>query len=161
MEEPNKYTELIEPNLDLVRQLAKDGATDIEIYTSFGVSETSWLRYKKAYPELKVALCEGRKTVVAEIKRAMLKKALGYTHLETKRVMKETDDYVTITTEEHEKYYPPSEGAAAMILRNYDPEWIDRDQTSIKLRQEELKLKREIAEANNFLEGGEDQDEKV
>jgi hypothetical protein len=52
--------------------------------------------------------------------------------------------------EEYKKHQPPSETAAAMLLRNYDKEWLDRDSISTDLKQQKLELEKAIAAANNF-----------
>ena len=54
--------------------------------------------------------------------------------------------YTEITT----RYSVPSETAAAMLLRNYDSEWNDRDNISNEMRKQELELRKAIARSNNF-----------
>ena len=143
-----KYDDYVD--LERIKQLAATGMIQRDIAKSIGLSESGFYRYIKMYPEIKAAIVEGRQTVVNDIKTAMLQKALGYTYTETKTTVRKSDDSETTVTETWEKYAAPSEGAAAMLLRQYDKDYIDRDQTSIDLRKEELQLKTAVAEANNF-----------
>ena len=145
-----KYYDYVEPYLDRVREMASAGATHIEIATALGISESAFYDYLRDFPELKIAVVEGRQSVAVEIKRALLKKALGFSYTEKKKVTKIIDGEESITEEEHEKYCLPSEQAAGMLLRNIDPDFNDKDYTSVRLREEELELKRQIAESSNF-----------
>lgn len=143
-----KYDDYVD--LEQIKQLAATGMIQRDIAKSIGMSESGFYRYIKMYPEIKAAIVEGRQTVVSDIKTAMLQKALGYTYTETKTTVRKSDDGETTVTETWEKYAAPSESAAAMLLRQYDKDYIDRDQTSMDLRKQELQLKTAVAEANNF-----------
>ena len=97
------------------------------------------------------AFARGREKVVIEIKAALLKKALGFNYDEEKRVgRKDKSGENIILVEKYTRYCPPSETAAAMLLRNYDSEWRDNDSNSVAMRQQEHDLRKAIAEANNF-----------
>lgn len=81
----------------------------------------------------------------------MLKKALGYEYEEKKSVARrDKDGDNVILVEKYQRHIPPSETAAAMLLRNYDKDWLDNDQTTKGLKQQKLDLEKAIADANNF-----------
>ena len=61
---------------------------------------------------------------------------------------KDGDNVVMIET--YKKHQPPSETAAAMLLRNYDKDWQDNDSAAKRLKEQELELKKAIAKATNF-----------
>ena len=101
--------------------------------------------------ELRDAFSRGRKKIIFDIKGALLKKALGYEYQEKKQYMKKDEDGEKVTyTEFTTRHQPPSETAAAMLLRNYDPEWLDKDNISTELRKQEIELKKAIAKDNAF-----------
>ncbi len=151
MGRPSKYESDIKPHLDEIREAVKSGATDREIANAFGISVSTVYEYKKKYKEFSDAFARGRERVVFEIKAALLKKALGFEYQEEKTVGKKDKDGENIVLiEQYKRYSPPSEQAAAMLLRNYDENWRDNDNASAKIKKQETDLRKAIAEANNF-----------
>lgn len=152
MGRPSKYETHVKPYIADIKKWVAAGATDQEIATALGVALSSLSEYKKRYSELSDAFARGRTNVVLNIKAALLKKALGFNYEEKKQYIKqdaETGDktqYTEITT----KYCVPSETAAAMLLRNYDSDWNDRDSISNELRKQEFELRKAIAKSSNF-----------
>lgn len=147
----SKYDEFCAPHIDEIEKWVSAGATDEEIAAALGISLTSIYEYKKKYPKFAKAFTRGREKVVIEIKAALLKKALGFNYEEEKRVgKKDAKGENVILVEKYTRYCPPSETAAGMLLRNYDKTWMDNDQTSIDMRQQEHDLRKAIAEANNM-----------
>lgn len=151
MARPSKYEREVKPYIDEIRKAVEAGATDKEIATAFGIAESTLYKYKKEKQEFSQAFARGREKVVIEIKAALLKKALGYEYEEEKRVgKKDKGGENIILVEKYKRHMPASETAAAMLLRNYDPEWLDKDNASTELKKQEMQLKKAIAEANNF-----------
>lgn len=151
MARPSKYDTEVKPYLDDIRKAVESGATIEEIATAFNLSESSIYKYKKEKTEFSKAFARGRGKVVIDIKAALLKKALGYEYEEEKKIgRKDKDGENIILIEKTKKHIPPSETAAAMLLRNYDKEWLDRDNVSTDMKRQELELKKAIADANNF-----------
>lgn len=159
---PEKYEECVKPHLVQIAEWVAAGATDEEIAEALGVSVSAICVYKNKYPELKKAFSRGRKAVVLDIRGALLKKALGFEYTETRESMKDSsdDEPPKLYTETYTRYCVPSETAAAMLLRNYDKSYRDRDNNSNELRERELKLKEDVARANNWLDEDDD-DEPV
>lgn len=151
MGRPSKYDELIKPHLEKIRKAVEAGATVEEIAKAFGISPSTIYKYKAEKKEFSETFARGREQVVFEIKGALLKKALGFEYKEEKKVgRRDKDGERVILIEEYKRYCPPSETAAAMLLRNYDDNWLDKDNVSTDLRKQEMELKKAIAEANNF-----------
>ena len=143
----SKYDEYVKPRLKDIEKWAAAGATNKEICAALGIAECTLIDYKKKHTELSKALRAGRQSVVLEIKAALLKKALGFEYDETTAgTDKEGQPRVTV----YHKYAQPDTTAAAMLLRNYDDTYRDKDILMTDIKQKEIELKRAIAEANNF-----------
>lgn len=147
----SKFDEYVAPHIQEVEKWVSAGATDEEVAKALGVSLTTLFSYKKKYPQFQQAFARAREKVVIDIKAALLKKALGFTYEEEKRVgRKDKNGENIILVEKYSRYCAPSETAAAMLLRNYDKEWRDNDMKSAEIRQQEYDLRKAIAESNNF-----------
>lgn len=51
-----------------------------------GVSQSTFSEYKKTYPELLEAIKKGKTILVYELRSALIKRAKGYSYIETKTV---------------------------------------------------------------------------
>ena len=153
MARPSKYDVQVKPHLEEIRKAVEAGATVEEIAEGLGIAVSTLHKYKAEKKELSDAFVRGRKEVVFEIKAALLKKALGFEYEEEKSVAKHLPDgsaAIVVTVESYKKYCPPSETAAAMLLRNYDENWRDNDRANADIKKQEADLKKAIAKATNF-----------
>lgn len=151
MARPSKYDTEIKPHIAEIKKAVEAGATVEEIAKAFNIAVSTLHKYKKEKKELMDAFTHGRARVVFDIKGALLKKALGFSYEEKKQYITEDEDGSKKKhTEISQRYCPPSETAAAMLLRNYDSTWLDRDTTSTELKKQEMELRKAIAESNNF-----------
>lgn len=147
----SKYETHVQPRLKEIEGWVAQGATDEEIAKALSISVMSLIRYKDKYSEVCEAFARGRNKIVIDIKNALLKKALGFNYEEEKKVGKKDKNGENIVlVEKYTRYSPPSETAAAMLLRNYDPEWRDTDSATAELRKQAQELKKAIAETNNL-----------
>lgn len=146
----SKYETNVQPHLEQIREWAKSGATEKEICDALDIATSTFYEYKKQYSELSSALHAGRMNVVLNIKAALYKKAIGFEYEERRGVKKDGCNGDQMVTEIYKRYYPPDTTAAAMLLRNYDNEWRDRDTAANDFKRQELELKKAIAECNNF-----------
>ncbi|MGN0180411.1 MAG: helix-turn-helix domain-containing protein [Monoglobaceae bacterium] len=145
------YDTQIAPHIEEIRQAVKNGATVAEIATALGIAKSTLCKYMAEKPELKDAFAHGRANIIIDIRGALLKKALGYEYQEKKQYIKKDEDGESVTyTEITTKHQPPSETAGAMLLRNYDESWLDKDSISTQLKQQELELRKAIAKDNSF-----------
>lgn len=145
------YDTVIAPHLDEIRKGVQNGATVKEIANALGIAESTLNKYKAEKKELMDAFARGRASIVIDIRGALLKKALGFTYEEEKRVgRKDSEGENIVVIEKYTRYCPPSETAAAMLLRNYDDEWLDKDNATTQLKQQEFELRKAMADSNNF-----------
>ena len=153
MARPSQYEELVKPHIEKVKEWAASGATNKEIAEALGIGLSTLQTYKTKYKEFQEAFARGRVAVCCDIKAALLKKALGFSYQEEKKVArKDKSGENIVVVERYDRYVPPSETAAAMLLRNYDETWRDSDDISIKFKQQEQELKKKIAESNNWFD---------
>ncbi len=147
---PSVYDTDIKPHLQEIKEAVENGATVEEVAAALGIAESTLYKYKSEKKELKEAFARGRAKIVVEIRAALLKKALGYEYEEKKQYIKEGDFHTVEYTEITTKHQPPSETAGAMLLRNYDENWLDKDAPTTRLKRQEYELRKSIAESNNF-----------
>ena len=143
----SKYHTYVKPLLPEITKWASSGATLEEMAKACGVAVSTFCDYQKKYPELSEALRTGRQTVVLEIKAALYKKAIGFEYEEKRGIQK---DGKTVSVEVYKRYSPPDVTAAAMMLRNLDKDWLDKDQTQTDVKKSELEIKKALAQANCF-----------
>lgn len=147
----SKYDTEIKPHLKEIENAVKNGATCSEIANALNIAESTLYKYKAEKAEFSAAFARGRASIVIEIRAALLKKALGFEYEEEKRVgRKDAKGENIVLVEKYKKYQPPSETAAAMLLRNYDENWLDKDNATTQLKQQEFELRKAIADSNNF-----------
>lgn len=145
------YDTDIKPHLDEIRTAVANGATVTEIANALGVAESTLYKYKNEKTELSAAFARGRAKIIIDIRGALLKKALGFEYEEEKRVgRKDAKGENIVLIERYKRYQPPSETAAAMLLRNYDENWLDKDNATTQLKQQEFELRKAMADNNNF-----------
>lgn len=145
------YDTAIAPHIDEIRKAVENGATVKEIATALGIAESTLNKYKAEKKELTAAFARGRASLIIDIRGALLKKALGYEYEEEKRVgRKDSKGENIVLVEKYIKHQPPSETAAAMLLRNYDENWLDKDSATTQLKQQEFELRKAMADNNIF-----------
>ena len=142
-----KYDSYIKPHLEKIKDWAAAGATEREICDALGVSVSAFNDYKNKYSELSDALRAGRQNVVLNIKAALYKRALGFNYEEK---IGRNSEKNGVSTEIYQRYAPPDTTAAAMLLRNYDKSWRDKDKQTADFKAQELEIKKALAESNNF-----------
>lgn len=147
MARKSKYEQFVKPQLNQIEEWARSGATEKEMCTALGIAVSTFNEYKKQHSELTEALRAGRQSVVLCIKAALYKKAVGFEYTESRGIKKNGE---IVSTEVFKRYCPPDTTAAAMLLRNYDTDWKDKDSATTELKQQELELKKALAEASNF-----------
>lgn len=145
----NRYDTHVKPRLEEVREWVQI-LTEEQIARRLGISPRSFATYKADHAELQEALKKGIETLVEDLKLTMKKKAIGYRYTEKKRTIKETSDGKVVVLEEFERYAQPDLGAMHLLLKNYDPEWKNDDNTTVEMKKQKLKLEQERAEQNQW-----------
>ena len=142
----NKYTALVEPRLEEIKEMCLD-MSEAQIAKTLGVSKASFERYKKEHPELADALQNGKKKLIRKLKNTLIMKATGFKYTE-KRIsekLTQTGDIVELV-DTVERYAQPDLGAIHLLLKNLDPEWRNDDQTTVDMKRERLALEKEKTE---------------
>lgn len=157
---PSKYENEVKSRFDEIAEWLETGATEKEIYTNLGICKDSWIRYKKQYSELTDLIKNSRKNPVIQIKKAMLKRAIGFQYEEKKVTTQyiEIDDgsgvktpAKVIKTEVTTKTAVPDPAAGLILLQHWDlnpdgsTKW-SRDPANRELKKEELEFKKKQAE---------------
>lgn len=68
--------EQVKDKLILVEGWARDGLTDEQIAENLGISQDTFYKYKKKYPEFSESLKKGKEIVDYRVENALLKNAL-------------------------------------------------------------------------------------
>lgn len=145
----NKYYTHIQPHLEDIRKWICD-QTEGQISARLGVTQMSFENYKKNFPELQEALKKGKENLVIELKETLRKKAKGYHYTETKTTIREEGGKKIKITETTEKYAQPDTGAIHLLLKNYDSEWRNDDQTTVDIKRKQLDLTQQKIEQNEW-----------
>lgn len=144
----NKYFKFIKPHLKEIEELVRAGYTEKSIGLRFGVTEPTFTKYKKRYPELQNAIDNGRAKIVDLAMNSLLKLALGFEEVETKEV---NGEIVTIT-----RQVRPNLKAIQMIMRNFKIDWMDISKLELDLKKREVELKEEAMKEKLMDWGGEE-----
>ena len=146
MARPNRYKRAVEPYLNRVAQMTLT-MTEAQIAETLGISLSTWKRYKKEYEPLRTILNKGRKELVEQLKSTMITAAKGY-HYEEVKTVYEADK--PVRKEVIKRYSKPDIAACNLLLKNYDKDNWANDPQYLKIKQEELELKKQIAERQNW-----------
>lgn len=146
----NAYETNIKPRFSEICDWLKHGATERQIAYNLGVAYSTFNHYKANVTEFSELLKNGRQSLVLELRGALVKKALGYRFTEIKKYTKIENGNAVQYVEETTKESAPDVAALNLCLKNYDSESWANDPQLLKLKREELALKRELADNNNW-----------
>ena len=150
---PTKYDEYVKPYLEEIKKWKKAGATDDQICEALNIARSTFCEYKNKYQEFSDALRVCVRWTDLELSGALYKKAMGYEYQEKKQyITKDTDGKEVVRTELTIKHVPPSETAIAMLKRNINPEWIDRDFATTELKRQEHEMNKKINEQKYWID---------
>lgn len=148
---PNKYESHIKPFLKQIAEWKKNGATDEQVCEQLGVSKSVFYAAKVKYSEFSEVLKNSRENFVADLRGELARLAFKHS-LETVKVYSKKDESGQTVTykEKTSKEVDGDIAAIHLLLKNLDKDnWADNPQ-GLKIKQQELELKKLIAEANNF-----------
>lgn len=115
------------------------GATDAELAANFDVSEQTINNWKKLYPDFLESILNGKDRADANVAESLYKRAMGYSHVETKVFCSEGE----IVTYDVDKHYPPDTRAVFLWLKNRQSgKWKDKQEVehNYKLDAELLEI---------------------
>lgn len=172
---PSKYESDVKPRFDEIREWLKVGATEKEIYKNLGICKDTWIKFKREHIELLDLIKNNRRNSVIKIKKAMLKRALGFQYTEKKvitsiiKLPEEAEEILKengfkfinanrpqlVKTEVTTKVALPDPAAGLILLQHWDldekgkTKW-SRDLASKELKEKELELKEKRLEEENW-----------
>lgn len=122
---PAKYDP--ERHIPLIKGLARDGLTMAEMAEYIGIHKNTLTNWGKRYPELGVALKNGRAEADAKVEDSLFRKACGITVKEVRKtVVEDANGNKTKRVEEYTKELPPDTTAIIYWLKNRQPDkWRD------------------------------------
>lgn len=151
MARKGNYFEKVEPYLQQIREWKKVGATDEQICEQLHIGKSAFYDYQKKHPEFAETLKNGKMIFVMDLRGELARISFKHT-LETKKIyIRENENgkktkFTEITTREVDGDI----AAINLLLKNLDKENWSNDPALVDLRQQELELRKAIAEANNF-----------
>lgn len=140
---------IILENIDRIQEYAKF-MLEADIAKHLGISVSTLEKYKNELPQLKEALKKGKVDLVVDLKKSLIKRAMGYEYEEKKQYITEDADgnkkkHTEITT----KHMPADVGAINSALQNLDDNWY-RDKRGIELKRQELELRKQMQEEKEW-----------
>jgi hypothetical protein len=140
----------VKDKLELVQKWARDGLTELQIAKNLGIGKSTLELYKNERPEFLHAIKKGKEPFITELENALVKRALGYEYEEVKTYIKDEGGKKVVYTEKTKKHMPADVGAAAILLKNKDPEHYTNDRALLEFKKQELELKKMLEEAKNW-----------
>ena len=90
----DKYSTHVQPRLKDIEKWLNEGADQRLIAQKLGVSYSAWNQYKVKYEELKSVCDKPREGLIADLRSALIKKALGFSYEIKKQYITEKDGVV-------------------------------------------------------------------
>lgn len=147
---PSKYETHVQPYLDKLPEWYRT-MTDRQICEKLGISKTAFYQYKADHKELRDAMKKSAELLVDDLKSALKQRALGYMWEEVQVTESmDADGNLVTTTKRTNRHVPADLGSIHLLLKNLDPEWRNDDATTLRMKREELDIKRQRAEADNW-----------
>lgn len=143
------YETRIKPRFSEILEWLQNGATEKQICDNLTVSKDAFYKYKKEKSEFNELIEKGRKSLVIQLRGALVKKALGFDYVETSETKErdaETGEMKVTKYETKVKHALPDVAALNLCLKNYDKDNWANDPQALKLKEKELELRREIAD---------------
>lgn len=151
---------VITENLATIESLLGEGYTERSVAEYIGIGYSTWNKYKSPEDEEmpkreKLEFIEtikrGRHKLVGELKRALIKKAMGFTYTEKKYYITEDDDgNKKRHTEVYEKQALPDTASLNLALKNYDDEWAN-DPALLELKRQAFELEKMMASEKHWI----------
>lgn len=141
------YDTMIEPRFDEIREWLENGATEKQIYENLGVGRNAFYKYKKEKKEFKEFLKNGRKSLILQLRGALVKKAFGFNYTEIKTIkLRDKNGEMIERVEVYDRVALPDVAALNLCLKNYDADEWANDPQANAIKREELELKKKMYE---------------
>lgn len=152
---------VIVENLDKIEKLLGEGYTERSVADYIGIGYSTWNKYKsiddeempmKEKSEFIETIKRGRHKLVGDLKKTLIKKAMGFTYTEKKYYITEDEDgNKKKHTEVYEKQALPDTASLNLALKNYDNEWAN-DPAMLELKRQAFELEKMIASEKNWID---------
>lgn len=138
----SKYFTNIEPNLETIRMLRRDGEIEADLAKRFGIAYSTWNEYKLKHPEFKAAIAEEMDFVVAKTEKSLYNSAWGERIPQVKRTYelnRRTGEKELVKEEVlPDKIIAPNVTAQKFILMNMARlKWKERVENTIEFDEHE------------------------
>ena len=146
------YETNIKPRLPEIKEWRKVGGTVENMCEILGVSQATFFKYLKQETEFAEAYKKGTTEFVMDLRGELAKLAKKHT-LETVKVYKKKDVETGAETQYQEKTVKEVDADIAainLLLKNLDKENWSNDPRYVQLREQELELKKMLAEAKEW-----------
>lgn len=130
-------------NLDVISELKKNGASDLQIFKHIGVSPATFYKHLNDNPKLQEVWNDAKADLVTKLEGELYRKAMPHTLTTTKTFEKNGE----VTTEITVKEVDGDLGALIFLLKNLSDKWVNEPQM-LKLKEKELELKEEALRNN-------------
>lgn len=146
------YETKIKPRFDEIRDWLINGASDDNIIHNLGITSSTFYKHLSEKTEFSELIKNGRISIVAELRSALIKKAKGFDYTESKIIEREDPDTHEIikTVETYNKKSLPDVAALNLALKNYDPQNWSNDPQGDAIKREELELKKQKLEKDDW-----------
>ena len=122
---------LTEEGLLQLEAWARNGLTDEQIASNMGITRKTLAEWKNKYGDICDTLKRGKAVVDIQVENALLKRALGYSYVETTR--EQVIDSHMEVTKEVTKEVVPDTTAQIFWLKNRKPEdWRDKRDVAVE-----------------------------
>lgn len=119
---------------DWAWSLAIKGSTNKEIAEAFGISERTFIRWRKKYPTLDEVVLNGKNIADARIEKSLYQRATGYSVTDTEKIVDIDQDGNTkpVRIKNVTKHIPPDTMAIMYWLNNRQrPHWSQKQEISL------------------------------
>lgn len=140
---PCKYETHVKPYFDDIQAWLRF-MTEEQVADTLGIAHSTWIDYKKKFPELLKVIEKGRKPLVADLKSTLIQRANGFHYNESKKVY---EGGVLVKEEVYTKYAMPDVASTNLLLKNYDKENWSNDPQALEIKRQELELKKKQVDA--------------
>jgi hypothetical protein len=146
------YETKIKPRFDEIRDWLINGASDDNIIHNLGITSSTFYKHLSEKKEFSELIKNGRISIVAQLRSALIKKAMGFEYQESKIIEKEDPDTgeKVKTVETYNKKSLPDVAALNLCLKNYDALNWSNDPHGDKIKREELELKKQKLEKDDW-----------
>lgn len=139
----NVYYDRILPNMDKIESQIRNGATELQVAKNIGVSRAAWNKHKKEQEYFRNRIRTSRESLVQELRGKLIEKAMGFEYVEVEETTKVGDKGTEKITKRITKQSLPDVAALNLALKNYDPDNWANDPQYLKIKKEELEMKKE------------------